>query len=105
MQPVYATAWSDVVSSEPRELSNSWLAHLIYRYGRCARSLDPDQWFPAATEAARTREEAAAAIAACAACPVRAACLEFALRRSPGFGAHGVWGGLVEADRRSLRRG
>jgi WhiB family redox-sensing transcriptional regulator len=101
---VFATARSDVLSSEPRELSSSWLAHLIYRYGRCASSLDPDQWFPAAREVAKAREEAAAAIAVCAACPVRAACLEFALRHSPGCGAHGVWGGLVEADRRSLRR-
>jgi WhiB family redox-sensing transcriptional regulator len=54
---------------------------------------------------AKAREEAAAAIAVCAACSVRGACLEFALRHSPGFGAHGVWGGLVEADRRSTRRG
>jgi ATP/maltotriose-dependent transcriptional regulator MalT len=43
------------------------------------------------------------AIAVCAACPVRVECLEFALRHSSGFGGHGVWDGMVEADRRSLR--
>ena len=35
----------------------------------------------------------------CAACPVEAACLEYALRiREP----HGIWGGLNEAQRRGL---
>ena len=66
---------------------------------RCADSgLDPDQWYPVSTEPARARHEAAAAIAVCTGCPVRAQCLELSLRHWD-IGQHGVWGGLVAADR------
>jgi hypothetical protein len=34
---------------------------------------------------------------------VRAECLELSLRTWSGAGQHGIWGGLVEADRNSLR--
>ena len=45
----------------------------------------------------RAREARAKAI--CAACDVKAECLDYALRiREP----HGIWGGLDEAERRSL---
>ena len=71
---------------------------------RCAGSgLDPDQWYPVSTEPARARYEAAAAIAVCGMCPVRAWCLELSLRHWD-VGRHGVWGGLVAADRADLRR-
>ena len=71
---------------------------------RCADSgLDPDQWYPASTNPARARHEAAAAIAVCASCPVRAQCLELSLRHWD-TGQHGVWGGLVATDRAHLRR-
>ena len=53
---------------------------------------------------ARARAEAARALAVCAACPVRAECLELSLRTWSGAGQHGIWGGLVEADRNSLRQ-
>ena len=37
----------------------------------------------------------------CARCPVRAECLEYALRiREP----HGIWGGLNEVERRTILR-
>ena len=43
------------------------------------------------------RESRAKAI--CATCPVKRSCLEYALRiKEP----HGIWGGLNEAERRSL---
>ena len=71
---------------------------------RCADSgLDPDQWYPVSIEPARARHEAAAAIAVCTGCPVRAHCLELSLRHWD-IGQHGVWGGLVAADRADLRR-
>ena len=65
--------------------------------------LDPDEWFPVSTEAEAARREAAGAIAICTACPVRGACLELSLRHWT-IGQHGVWGGLVAADRAALRR-
>jgi Transcription factor WhiB len=75
----------------------------VVRQARCAdSSLDPDEWFPASIEPATARHEAAAAIAVCAICPVRAQCLELSLRHWD-IGQHGVWGGLVAADRARLR--
>jgi Transcription factor WhiB len=77
---------------------------LVVRDARCADGgLDPDQWFPVSAEAGRARQEAAAAIAVCTACQVRGQCLELSLRHWD-IGQHGVWGGLVAADRARLRR-
>lgn len=66
--------------------------------------LDPDQWFPVSVNMDAARREAAGAIAICMACPVRDACLELSLRHWT-IGQHGVWGGLVPAERAELRRG
>ena len=66
----------------------SWvIRHALCRYV----SLDPDQWFPASAEAEPARHEAAAAIAICHGCPVRAQCLAVSLRYWD-IGQHGVWG-------------
>jgi hypothetical protein len=76
----------------------------VITYARCADStLDPDQWFPVSAEAGKARHEAAAAITVCTTCLVRAQCLELSLRHWD-IGQHGVWGGLVPADRAALRR-
>jgi hypothetical protein len=76
----------------------------VIRNARCAdSSLDPDQWFPASAEADKARQEAAAAITVCVTCFVRTQCLELSLR-SWDIGQHGVWGGMVAADRAALRR-
>lgn len=86
-------------------LTEGELADRIYRQARCAVSpVDPDEWFPAAVDVTTARAQAADAIAVCAACPVRADCLEFALRHGSDIGAHGVWGGTVERERPPLRR-
>ena len=70
---------------------------------RCASSvLDPDAWFPVSPQPETARREADAAIAVCMACPVRAQCLELSLRHWD-VGQHGVWGGLVPAERARLR--
>jgi WhiB family transcriptional regulator, redox-sensing transcriptional regulator len=104
VQPVLTTARPHPVGYEPGELSNSNLASLMYRYGRCVSSrIDPDQWFPVANDVVMARDEAADAIAICIACPVRAECLEYSLRHGSEFGAYGVWGGMVEGERRLLR--
>jgi hypothetical protein len=54
-------------------------------------------------EIGKARREAAAAIAVCITCPVRAECLTLSLRHWD-IGQHGVWGGLVPAERMALRR-
>jgi hypothetical protein len=66
--------------------------------------LDPDDWYVASVPVAAARREAAAAIAVCAACPVRAECLELALRNW-AIGQFGVRGGTVPAERGKLRAG
>ena len=76
----------------------------VIRHARCTgSSLDPDQWFPVSAEIGKARQEAAAAITVCTACPVRAECLALSLRHWE-IGQHGVWGGLVAAERAALLR-
>jgi WhiB family transcriptional regulator, redox-sensing transcriptional regulator len=76
----------------------------VIRHARCAdANLDPDQWFPLSADAGKARQEAAAAIAICTTCPVRAQCLALSLRHWD-IGQHGVWGGLVAAERAAMRR-
>jgi Transcription factor WhiB len=75
----------------------------VARSARCADGgLDPDEWFPISADAGMARQQAAAAIAVCATCPVRGQCLALSLRHWD-IGQHGVWGGLVAADRAQLR--
>jgi WhiB family redox-sensing transcriptional regulator len=93
------------VRRDPDDLTDSDLAGRVYRLARCADSpVDPDAWFPMGHEAAKARDEAAPAIAVCARCPVRPDCLELSLRYAFGVGEHGIWGGLVEEERQSVRR-
>jgi hypothetical protein len=76
----------------------------VIRHARCTgSSLDPDQWFPISVEIDKARREAAAAITVCTACLVRAECLALSLRHWD-IGQHGVWGGLVAAERAALPR-
>jgi Transcription factor WhiB len=71
---------------------------------RCADSgLDPDEWYPISTDAAIARQEAVRAIAVCRACPVRGLCMTMSLLHWD-IGQHGIWGGMVPADRAELRR-
>jgi Transcription factor WhiB len=86
------------------QLTDRALVAEVATKARCAEdTLDPDEWFPVSSEAEAARREAAAAIAVCMACPVRDACLALSLRRWT-IGQHGVWGGLVAAERLALRR-
>ena len=88
----------------PVPLPDQALWARVIRNARCAdSSLDPDQWFPTSAEAGRARHEAAAAITVCVTCFVRTQCLELSLRFWD-IGQHGVWGGMVSADRAALRR-
>lgn len=75
---------------------------VIGQAGCADTDLDPDEWFPVSTDSRRARLEAAAALAICARCPVRAECLVLSLQQWD-IGQHGIWGGLVAADRAWLR--
>ena len=88
-------------ASGPRTDQALWAQ--VARSARCANGdLDPDEWFPVSGQARMARQEAAAAIAVCTACLVRGECLALSLRHWD-IGQHGVWGGLVAADRVRLR--
>ena len=60
----------------------------------CAQT-DPDSFFPDKGESPRPAKRV------CAACEVRAECLQYALDHGERFG---VWGGLSERERRTLAR-
>ena len=66
-----------------------------WRQDAACRDLDTAIFFP------DTEEEVATALAVCATCPVREACLEFALVTRQD---DGIWGGLTETERRRVRR-
>jgi hypothetical protein len=88
----------------PGRFTESALWALVIRHAQCSDGrLDPDQWFPVSADPGQARHEAAAAIAICATCPVRGHCLALPLQHWD-IGRHGVWGGLVAADRARLRR-
>ena len=88
----------------PIRLTGTSLWALVIRHARCSDGdVDPDQWFPVSADPRRARQEAAEAIAICTACPVRGHCLTLSLRHWD-IGQHGVWGGLIAADRARLRR-
>lgn len=68
---------------------------LAWQRDAACLGVDPDLFYPA------RGESTAEARAVCGECPVRDECLEYALANCETFG---VWGGLGERDRRSLRR-
>ena len=69
--------------------------NLSWRSKAACQGLDPAIFYPA------TDEEAEAAKAVCATCPVGQACLEYALANRE---RDGVWGGCTEKERRRLVR-
>ena len=70
-----------------------------WRTRAACRSMDPEIWFPAATEGPTYEAQVAVAKAVCAGCPVRAACLDEAVRIP-----YGIAGGLTPEERRGRRR-
>jgi Transcription factor WhiB len=101
--PLPAVSPADHTAPVAGRFTGPALWALVIRHARCSDSgLDPDQWFPVSADTGRARLEAAAAIAICATCPVRGHCLTLSLRHWD-IGQHGVWGGLIAADRARLR--
>ena len=90
---------------EAADLSVSQLTAIVTSpLAGCFGSTNPDDWFPVAARVDRVRAEAARALRLCAACPVRAPCLELSMRVWQAGGKHGIWGGLIAADRTQAHR-
>ncbi|MFD6490828.1 WhiB family transcriptional regulator [Streptomyces sp. NPDC060188] len=71
-----------------------------WRDSAACRSVDPDLFFPIGnTGPAVLQIQEAKAV--CEGCPVREACLDWALESGQSVG---VWGGTSETERRSLAR-
>jgi len=68
-----------------------------WRYSAACAGTDDSLFFPSGDE----DPQAGAAKAVCAACPVREACLQYALSTNQ---TEGIWGGMTGAERRRLRR-
>src|SRR6516162_10157769 len=82
--------WHQVAALVPGQVTGDGSWARVSRYALCADSgLDPDEWFPVSIEPARARHEAAAAIAVCTACLVRAQCLALSLLHWD-IGQHGI---------------
>ena len=69
--------------------------NLSWRQRAACRGVDPDVFYPASDE------EAEEAKSICGVCPVREACLEYALANRE---RDGVWGGATERERRRMIR-
>ena len=69
--------------------------NLSWRQRAACRGVDPDVFYPTSDE------EADEAKSICGVCPVREACLEYALVSRE---RDGVWGGATERERRRIIR-
>ncbi|MDA8186436.1 MAG: WhiB family transcriptional regulator [Actinomycetota bacterium] len=67
----------------------------VWRKRAACRGIDPEVFYPASDD------DADAAKAICAVCPVREACLEHALANRE---REGIWGGTTERERRRIHR-
>lgn len=88
-RPGYSLAWSLGAAGPLLEAEDdlSWQDQAL-----CAQT-DPEAFFP------EKGGSTAAAKRVCAACPVRAQCLEYALENRE---MHGIWGGVAERQRRNM---
>jgi WhiB family redox-sensing transcriptional regulator len=75
-----------------------WEPDVSWRADAACSGVDSDIFFPAAEDDVAAATQAKAI---CVECPVREACLQYALTTNQ---TAGVWGGLDAGDRRRLRR-
>ena len=75
-----------------------WEPDIDWRTDAACSGVDSDIFFPVSEE---DPEATAQAKAICAECPVREACLQYALATNQSAG---VWGGLDAGERRRMRR-
>lgn len=71
-----------------------------WRSRAACRDEDPELFFPIGTTGPAV-EQSDAAKRVCSSCDVREECLEFALGSNQDAG---IWGGLTEDERKSLKR-
>ena len=69
--------------------------NLDWKADAACRDLDTNLFFP------DSESDSGPALAVCAECPVRAQCLDFAIRTRQN---DGVWGGATETERKRIRR-
>jgi WhiB family transcriptional regulator, redox-sensing transcriptional regulator len=84
----------------PPELteSPSWTMRALCVLAVWKGIASPDAWFPVRGDEA-SRKTARVAYAICAACPVRAQCLDWAINTRQ---VHGIWGGMGQHNRRQI---
>lgn len=61
---------------------------------------DQEMWWPEVMRGVEARAAERTALAICDTCPVRAACLKWAIEHEP----RGIWGGTTSRQRRLLRQ-
>jgi WhiB family redox-sensing transcriptional regulator len=85
----------------PSRPAEALATYASWRLNAACRQVDPELFFPIGTSGPAI-EQVGLAKGICQACPVREACLGWALRNQIAFG---IWGGTTEEDRHLLRRG
>ena len=73
---------------------------LAWHDAAACRETDPDAFYPDVDDPFQ-RSTVAAAKRVCQGCPVRTACLDYALTHGE---KHGIWGGLTVTERRERQR-
>jgi WhiB family redox-sensing transcriptional regulator len=84
----------------PSRPAEAMTRYASWRLSAACRQVDPELFFPVGTTGPSI-EQVGRAKGICQACPVREACLGWALRNHIAFG---IWGGTTEEDRQLLRR-
>jgi WhiB family redox-sensing transcriptional regulator len=73
---------------------------MSWQYEAACRGRDPELFFPVGS-IGPALQQLQKAKQVCGRCPVQSICLEWAIRAGID---HGVWGGMSEDERRSLKR-
>jgi WhiB family transcriptional regulator, redox-sensing transcriptional regulator len=84
----------------PSRPAETLAPYASWRLSAACRQVDPELFFPVGTTGPAI-DQVGRAKGICQACPVREACLGWALRNQIAFG---IWGGTTEEDRQILRR-
>jgi len=84
----------------PSRPAEALATYASWRLEAACRQVDPELFFPVGTTGPAI-DQIGQAKGICQGCPVREACLAWAMRNGIAFG---IWGGTTEEDRHLLRR-